>query len=253
MIKVLCVGGIAESDPTDTRDIVTGMLKNVTDHLDTAQFESHWVPWIAEYGPVPQWSGLSYKSAISIGEKQVLAAMELYNDSEFILLGYSGGAHVAGNVANMSDKVIGCALIADPCKPVTNWPDGYGILGQRPVNRCWFWEVANPRDIICSCPATSPIRTIADITEGFSVGDEPTWSHTLLNKVYQEWWKQPQADWSSVAWGLAGYMSPYPWGQHTGYDHMIIPDDSGLVYTTRIATVLNTWERWDEKPEVAKR
>lgn len=247
MYTVLCIGGVGESSPTDTTTTPSGMLKKVTDKLDGTKFRSYWVPWMSEYGPVPKWNGVSYNDAISIGATAVESAMDKYGDSEYILLGYSGGAHIAGNVANNNNRVIGCGLIADPMRQVLRWPLGYGVLGQRPVKGCYLWQIANPNDIICSCDANSPIRSFADLTRGFSVNDVESWGKSLLSQVYQAWWENPFVDWASVASGLAGYLSPYPWGIHTGYDHMVMPGTS-LMYTEWLADQLNTWDRWNERP-----
>lgn len=249
VLKVLCVGGIGESSPDDNRDAVSGMLRNVTDRLDPEQFESHWVPWPAEYGPDPKLDGIDYLSAISLGESLVRKKMNDLGDSSYILLGYSGGAHVAGNVATGNDAIVGCAVIADPMRQRLRWPAGYGVLGERTVKGCWFWSVANPNDIICSCPANSPLRSIADITRGFSVTDPAQWGNTLLSTVWQKWWEDPYVDWGGVAIGLAGYLSPYPWSQHTGYDHMIMPGTT-VMYTEWLAGELNSWKRWNEKPSI---
>lgn len=242
----LCVGGIGESGPEDTSTTPRGMLKSVTDHLNPVKFDSEWVPWIDQYGPVPSWNGKSYREAIAIGENELNAKIDSIPLSQKIgILGYSAGAHIAGNVATMNPRVVACALVSDPVRQIMHWPDGYGILGQRPVKQCWLWQVANPYDYITACPAGSPLRSIPDLTQGFSVTDPLAWGRTLNLRTLQAWWNNPFIDWSSVAAGLAGYLSPYPWGQHTGYDHMIMPGTT-MFYTDWLANELNNWDRWND-------
>lgn len=250
MIKVLCIGGVGESSPDDTSSQVTGMLAEVTKHLDDTMFDPIWIPWISEYGPAPKWDGISYDKSVSIGENQVRKAMDVYGDSSYILLGYSGGAHIAGNVADNNPRVLGVGLIADPMRQRSLYTrDAYGILGERVIHGTYQFPIANPWDIITACPTGSPLRTLGDVTKDFSISEVPAWGRDLHDMVWQEWWKEPFLDWASVVTGLAGYLAPYPWSQHTGYDHMIVPG-TDLTYCQYLAQQLNGWDKWNEPPPV---
>lgn len=244
-IRVLYINGVGEGQ---YRQPV--QLDALVQRLDTSIFTVEHFPWFVEYGVVPNWDGDSYRKSIRDGS---VAVREFIDDEppddKFVLVGYSGGAHIAGDVADNHPRVIGCALVADPMRPKMHWPAGHGILGQREVHGCWFWEVANPHDVITSCPAGSPLRTFGDVTSTFSVSDSVVWPHLLLQTVFQRWWEEPFTDWSGVINSITGYMLPYPFGQHTGYDHMIMPGTQ-VTYLDWLANELNTWDKWDESPQI---
>lgn len=239
-ITVLVAGGIGESGPNDTNHPVTGMLKALTTKLDT-RFTAEWIPWIDQYGPATAWNGVSYAESLRRIQALVTHRLSIAGPHErFLLVGYSAGAHGMGNVAaTRPANVVGFVGVADPARPRLRWPSGYGITGERYVKRMPVWWIANPQDVITSY-GDGPLRTFSDVTRGYSAVDLPAWGRELSTQVWQEWWHNPSLDWGGTAIWLAGYLTPYPWGQHTGYDHFLMPG-TNLTYLDWCAEQLNAF------------
>ena len=139
MITVLCVGGTGESYAGDTRTEVPkgSMLSYITAQLPADRFTAKWVGYPADYG-----LKLAFADSVLAGEEALLAAI-LAADGPVVLLGYSQGAAIAGNVAAQLKEwahvtdVRGVGLIADPYRsrdqyqPHPYIPEGFGICGER--------------------------------------------------------------------------------------------------------------------------
>lgn len=152
------------------------------------------LPWSAVYGPVGgNVAGDSFANAVRRGE--TLLEAELRNGPA-IVVGYSGGAEVTGNVINRlghhpNARFVG--LVADPSAP-PNAKGDFGIRGwdRRRVaknNNRVRW-VSNPDDVICCCPKDSPLRAFADASEAFSLGDPGGFALDALGDLRKgKFWK----------------------------------------------------------------
>lgn len=147
--------------------------------------ERYDLPWSAVYGPVGgNIMGESFSSAVERGEAILIDEIR---KGPVIVVGYSGGAELAGNVATRfrdHPNLVFAGLVADPSAPsaITGLP---GIRGGRYLYE-YAWNIqwaSNPKDVICSCPVDSPLRAIAKTSEGFSLGDPKFWTRDLLDEL----------------------------------------------------------------------
>lgn len=215
------------------------------------------VRWRAAYGPVPgPLDAISYGRSLDEGMDLISAKLaNLPEGDTAILLGFSGGATLAGNYARFAipgvhhrEKIVGVGLIADPMRPVTTGRDehsgqpvgpGFGIGGQRfiPEDDFPVWWISNPRDVICCCPMDSPLRTIADQTfaMSFSPGGAPLWLADLVDRlktrrwqaVRVEWWRPARVfeQYARAVDDAAGYLFR---GEHISYDRGDTPGTQTL-------------------------
>lgn len=229
MITVLACRGIAE--PLDDN-----MLTNTTRLLDPRRFVIKEVPWEASYGPNPDPGGSSFDKAISEG-RTLLLQMIADDPNPVVLLGYSGGAALAGKVADEVGRglhpqleVRGVGLISDPLRPESAGLPGWGIAGQRTIPGMPVWQIADPLDAICCCPRNSPLRTFADQSAAFSLGDPGAWVADLIDRlrtgrwqaVFLNWWK-PWTVWQEYARAIDDVKGYLFRGDHTSYWTRIAP------------------------------
>lgn len=126
------------------------------------------VPWSASYGPVPDPFGVSYADSLAagmaLGERRVRDTLIEEPFARIVLVGYSGGAALAGNLARKlgAAMVDAAVLVADPNDPGT--ANVFGIAGRRDTGDVPAWWVRGPNDAICSCPRYNPLRIIARVT-----------------------------------------------------------------------------------------
>lgn len=224
MIDVLILPGTGHGRNAD------GISRAFADALDPARFEPRIVAYPAEYGtPRP------YAESRRLGRQALLNAIPPRR--RYVFAGYSQGAGIAGDLARdvvehmpgaIADHLVGCALIADPLRPAgAGMPhrppaSGYGIAGQRrvyPVSVPMWWAAADG-DPITALPAGNPLRSVADLSEWWSLAgpaEVARWGEDLVDKarrgVYQQWWSP--ANWRT--WGGAvAYARGYLWdGRHT--------------------------------------
>ncbi|AOW92279.1 hypothetical protein BFN03_04985 [Rhodococcus sp. WMMA185] len=226
-ITVLTCRGVGEPFPSP-------MLANVTRLLDPRRFRVNAVQWEASYGPVPDLHGISFDEALRSGRELLLDTVA--NDpNPVILVGYSAGAALVGNVAeeiactNLPGmNVRGVGLISDPLRsprnPVNPGATGWGIAGRRPIGSVFpVWHCADPADAITCCPPNSPLRTFADQSAAFSLADPHAWVADLLDRLRTRRWQATIRDWRNIphVWraysraiaGVRGYLN----GEHTSY------------------------------------
>ncbi|WP_330178688.1 PE-PPE domain-containing protein [Nocardia sp. NBC_01503] len=192
--------------------------------LDPARFSTRIVDYPAEYGS----PGTYYDSRVAGREALLNAIGESPND--VVIGGYSQGAQIAGDVAaevssgqHPELRVRGAALIADPSRPrgrcVGGDPGGWGIAGERDTGMPTWWAAATG-DPITALPAGNPLRTLADMTEFYSLSSSEAaarWARhmldTALARNLQPWWNLDHwQDWGgAVAW-MKGYLTD---GRHT--------------------------------------
>lgn len=205
-----------------------GVTDEFAAHLDPKRFAPRIVPYPAQYG------GLgfdeSYFNSLAAGRAALIDAIQA-SSNHVVIAGYSQGAAVAGDVAAMIDangnlEVFCAALIADPRRPVGGGmpgrapASGYGISGERPIRGVPAYWAANEGDPITALPAGNPLRSVADMTEYFSlrsVVDAERWALNLVSRArsgqWQQWWSP--ANWRT--WGGAiAYARGYLFdGRHT--------------------------------------
>lgn len=177
------------------------------------------VPWDATYGPVggnPQ--GKSYERAVTEGAALTLGMIDA-DPYPVVLLGYSGGAAVAGEAARqIADgqhpglDVRAVGLVADPQMPRSigaREPGGalaFGVAGSRDIGDAvsprWAWA---PPDPICCTPELSPLRTIADQSAALSLADPVAWGRDLVDRLLRGRWQPSAWDWRDVLGSIRRY------------------------------------------------
>lgn len=218
------------------------MLAYVTRNLDE-RFVIKDVPWLASYGLVPKPLGSSLDRGLRDG-RELLLKMIRDDPNPVILLGYSGGAALAGNVAaeigngdhpGLDIRAVG--LIADPLRPYGFGPEPdpmartWGIAGSRRVFSRTFpvWWASDPADVIACCPEGSPLRTLSDQSAAFSLVDPLAWYGDLGERLRSSRWQETVKDWRNApaVWrayskavdGVRGYLG----GDHTSYHRRFYP------------------------------
>ena len=142
---------------------------------------------------------------------------------DVILIGYSAGAHLMGDVAlyltrrynaTTARKLRHVYLVADPAAPTTTFPGRVGIAGARPLPGLPVTWISNPVDVICCCPIPSPWRTFYDITGGYSLVDRAKWTAGLQAKAVAKAFQPGSGSLlETIALGR-GYLKD---GQHTNW------------------------------------
>lgn len=134
------------------------MLHNVTQDFPEAEVVN--LPWSATFGPV----GGAKDSHNFVTESKNGARMlrEELDKGPAIVLGYSGGAEIAGIVASEGhENLIGTGLVAYPSS----------VMGVLPARRhsSPIFEISNPDDMISSVRVDSPWRLFALFAICFSL------------------------------------------------------------------------------------
>lgn len=183
-IAVLVVGGTGESDVSDRRTQVSGMLANVTEHLDD-RFSSTWVGYPASYGPATGRTGICYEDSVELGCARLARAFDAADSDPVMMLGYSQGAVVVRRfvtrLARLDPaalrRIVGLGLVADPHQPTgaVNGCTGSGVAGADDesvacVDAVPTYWVGTADDMICNASADSFIRDIADLTGALRLG-----------------------------------------------------------------------------------
>lgn len=191
------------------------------------------------YGPV---GGNGQPYTTTLIEGMAAGTRLLYDGVPSILIGYSAGAHIAGNLVWRGHRsIVGAVLIADPMQPASLTNNGLsGIAGQpdkngRIVHRTlqpgpsvpirWDWNV---RDVICQCPADSPLRDFADFTEMMSLRPQDQAAYmadvradfaALARKPRSPFqWMREYARFTRAADDVRGYLpQPVGRGDHARY------------------------------------
>lgn len=180
MKRIIRCRGISEGT---TRN----MLSGVTDLCDG--FYVSELPYSAQYGFVPLPFGQSFEASVTQGELMLRRELD---KGPAVVLGYSGGAALAGNVARDGHpNLLGVGLIADPFQPKAITHDGkFGVAGSRDIRGVptkWVW---NPADMICQSRANSPVRAVADQTARMSLKDPGRWQADLLDRLAKNRWQR---------------------------------------------------------------
>lgn len=210
-----------------------GVCERFLSHLDERFF-----PQIVHY-PAAGFGtgGMSWAQSRAAGKVALINAARA-SKNPVILGGYSQGG-IAGDVAaeigegkhrDLAGKVLGCALIADPKRPVGGGlpgerpASGYGIAGNRPIAKIPTWWASCEGDPITSLPAGSPLRTIADTADYFSISSGAEALHwgldlytKALTRSFQPWWSLDRwRGWGGASRSAWGYLPrPVGGGLHT--------------------------------------
>ncbi len=200
-----------------------GISAAFADALNQKRFRPRVVSYPADYGRT-----MPYAESLAAGRRALIAAIDA-SPGRLVLAGYSQGAAIAGDVAaslgrDELARVVACALIADPLRPMGKClgadPGGYGIAGQRDVPNIPTYWAAAPGDPITALPAGNPLRSIADLSAYFSLSSPQAalrWGQSLLDaatrRQLQRWWSpQNWRSWSGAVAYARGYLID---GRHT--------------------------------------
>ncbi|MBF5002376.1 PE-PPE domain-containing protein [Nocardia sp. BSTN01] len=216
---------------TGFADTVDGISQVFADCLDPTRFEFQPVPYPADYG-----TRLSYAESVARGRFALASAIR-NAPGRVVAGGYSQGAGIAGDVVAEIGRgerpgleVDACALIADPRRPrLTGMPDtapapGYGVSDERPVEGIPTYWAAAPGDPISALPAGNPLRTVADVSEYFTIAspaDAVKWGEDLVAGAkacrWQRWWSlENWRDWGGAIEYAWNYLQPpVGGGRHT--------------------------------------
>ncbi|AXQ64472.1 lysin B [Gordonia phage Neville] len=237
MIETLiCARGIGEP-------IKSPMLMSVVRELEYLQARKIRVlhlPWSASYGPVPNPFGESFDKALATGFEML---DDLLDDGPAVGIGFSGGAKLLGDftrVRHPNLKAVG--LIADPAMPwLTRNGNRFGITGSRNVSGLPVMWKADPKDGIPLCPSNSPLRTLADQSSAFSLGDPAAWGESMFTKLRRGQFQQvdpvrqfTMGEWLEAIKLFRGYGRG---GDHTSYATR--KERNGRTYTQNLAAWLN--------------
>lgn len=207
-----------------------GVTDEFAANLDPTRFAAQFVEYPAQYGGL----GLDepYADSRAAGRAALLDAIAA-TPNRAVIVGYSQGAAVVGDVAAEIGagqwphlEVLAAGMIADPGRPrgagiPTRAPaSGYGISGERSVVGIPAYWAANEGDPITALPVGNPLRSIADITEYFSLrslADAYRWAQSLIARAeagrWQRWWSiENWRSWSGAAAYARGYLFD---GRHT--------------------------------------
>lgn len=244
--------------------MLTGQTLSLREHLRDDYVVKE-IPWDATYGPsTGEIFGDSYAVDLQLGLIMIRDELSALPDGDqAILCGYSAGATLAGNYAQLAvsdpdtmlgDKIAGVGLVADPMRPPGGGtpehiaPD-FGIGGARDIGTVDFpvYWVADPADPITSVPENSPLRTIADQTYAmsFAPGEFPKWMGDLIDRLKTGRWQHVVIEW----WNPLGVARQYSeaiaaayrylfGGDHTSYAFRNVPGLE-VTYLKHLADKLN--------------
>lgn len=246
-ITVIRCRGIGEPMSKNT-------LQTVTDRLDRNRFKVIELVWSASFGPVPSKDGDSFGVSVSQAEA-TLRKLILDQPGPVILIGYSGGAQVVGNVAadaalhrpSIREKIIAVGLISDPSRHtvqiVGQNRGGQGIMGGRyiPEDHFKVWQLSAWGDPISEQPNIRALEDLAAGIEFWSLKDPGAWMDDIKRKAFAgrlRFW-EPR---SLASWGLA-----YQWSlgytrdrRHNSYHVELIRGVPGppRTYTEHLAALI---------------
>ncbi|QPO17122.1 lysin B [Gordonia phage Lilbeanie] len=143
-------------------------------------------------------------------EEAVRGIIERDPGARIVIAGYSAGANIAGDFvaqhAAEFPNIVYCILVADPLAPGT--PKVYGIAGRRPVPGVPTAWISRADDVICCCPANSPLRVIARLTRRMQLADRTVWAHDVYEQLLN-----PKTR-ALIAKELGPWWLPTEWGRY---------------------------------------
>ncbi|SRR6266702_2552562 len=230
MYRVVTVPGIGEARSIDGKTV--GTLKYFTDALPANRFFGNHFNWTNDYGPVPVWNGPAYDKNLAAGT-QALKNVISGSKEKVVLVGYSGGAHLASLAAVGLTNLAAIVLFSNPSRASGDSLSPYfGITGQHSeFPEVPFFDTANPGDVICCCPPNSPLRDFADLSGHFSLVDPISWGQEMYAAILagKDEGLFPHAkldDWLSALAYARGYLFD---GQHTRWYLKQLPAVAAIV------------------------
>lgn len=236
-ITVLIVPGTNEhrSKP----DLLTqGMCARVLERLPQDRFVGRVVSYPADYG-----LEINYALSVAAGEAALEQAIRTTPGPK-VLVGYSQGAAVVGNVAarlrsvDGGGEILAVGLISDPARhraqhrPLPIPVEGYGCTGERLIDErqvtvygtyTKVYQLAAQGDPICSLPAGNPLRSIADLTDRMALND------------FGGWWKDIIADFRHRRmqrwWSLRNWRT---WGGAIAFSRGMVSDRRHFIYAEEV-------------------
>lgn len=224
-MRIITCRGIAEGTGRNMLSPVVDMFPD-TEHIE--------LDWSATYGPFNEKGnafGMSFKNALRGGETKLRSTLDTSRDGA-IVLGFSGGAALAGNVASFGHpNLVAVGLVADPFAPEVNGLSGLAGQRQRRISVPAIWK-RDPKDVITNARKLARLRYVADASEAFSLGDLPTYlrevaegkqTEVISDLIRQRWAAIARNPWQiTKLWtdfdldisDAEGYLFR---GDHTGY------------------------------------
>lgn len=235
-------------------DTHNSMMKEVAKHLDPNLFVHKRLDWNNQYGPVPLLGGRSFQQNLRDGIEHGARVIDA-DPNPIFLGGFSGGAALMRMLASEVHRglhhtkpIQGLANVADPYRPRgvgAPFNFGFGIAGEIEISDLWQREAADPADVICCCPANSPLRTLADQTSAFSLVDPTAWLQNIGWRLTTRQWQAVAMDFGNIrsiidqyalaSKGLDGYRRG---GDHINY-HTRIKPGFAVTYCKWLALELN--------------
>ncbi len=250
MIDIVMVRGQGE-----VQDAPTNMLAHTAARLDPAKFrvlaDLDYPCSVGPFNAGGDPSGPSEQQSVAVAHAH-LADLIRSTDNLVGIMGYSLGAEVVSKFleAKGRGEYVDCELafaacVANPLRAEGDSIDpvstGYGINGEHaPWPDIPTFEAANPADAITSCPANSPLRTLADGLAAFTFANIGGWTQDLAQKLLQrrfqptslDWWRDPVGTWQAygaAARSMLGFLDHQ--------DHVMTYIRDG--YCTRLAEAIN--------------
>ena len=240
--RLITVQGVA--DP--------GMLDPVARGLVDRKHYTEWVKfdWKAEYGPVPRIHGKPFEVSTNQGLYELQQKIDEKPRTPTALAGYSAGALVVHRYCESpADNVFAAALLADPLQPQLLDVPYWGLAGRGGkiprVEAQWWWD---PKDAIAFSHRDSPLRALATVSAGMSLGDPAYFSKSQAAKMSRnaiagliQFWRDPTAAtrYGEAAENIMGYIPPpIGRGDHTSYGTRIT--HGGKTYLQSIADWLQS-------------
>lgn len=239
IVVILC-RGIGEPY---AQNLLTYTVRN----LDPELFMIVELVWSAEFGPVPRWNGNSFGVNVARAQAALAELIALYPGA--IVLGYSGGAQVAGNVAALIGDgrlalwIRAVGLISDPSRHTSQIigvnRGGEGILGGRyiPPGKFHVWQLSAWGDPISELPDIAKgLALLARGIEFFSLVDPRRWMDDLRRKALAgrlKFWDR-SINWAAAHQWSLGYTHH---GRHTCYAHEKM-QGSDITYADRLGQLV---------------
>lgn len=246
-ITVIRCRGIGEPMSKNT-------LQTVTDRLDPKRFKEIELVWSASFGPVPRRDGDSFGVSVEQAESTLLKLI-LDQPGPVVLIGYSGGAQVVGNVAARAAlylpavraKIIAVGMISDPSRHhlqiVGQDRGGQGIMTGRfvPADHFKVWQLSAWGDPISEQPNIWALEDLAAGIEFWSLKDPAAWMKDIGRKAlagrFRFWEPRSLASWGlAYQWSL-GYTRDH---RHTSYhvEHIRGVPGPPRTYTEHLAMLI---------------
>lgn len=171
--------GTQKLDPEDVRSVLIDVVRRLETGLrghghEVASAKVMWKASMAGIGGPTSWDDAAAEGLVLLDE---IIRLRATGDTKIILLGYSGGCKVIHDWIDTQPhtvregRIAAVGLLSDPFRPSAAYqadtpdPGGYGICGSRVgIPGRTFWTSFHA-DVISSCPADSPLRTLADLSD----------------------------------------------------------------------------------------